>query len=98
MFTEIQFALVVKMFYGPNLLFFISDPYVLQEIYNGHTWMERPYMFDYFGAKNGLISISILLPIRTNLLLIWIKERKSTTMDLFLQYISQNCFTTKTGN
>lgn len=54
-FSDICCAPVAKFYFGVFLLFTISDADVFQQMLSGNMFSERPYLFDFFRLKNGII-------------------------------------------
>lgn len=44
-----------KIFFGPRILFMVSDPDIMKTVLAGNNFTERPHTFDMFRAPYGLI-------------------------------------------
>lgn len=56
LFDEICCAPVAKLFIGSKMIFFISDPEVMQAVLTGTNFTERPFWFSFFRLPYGIIT------------------------------------------
>lgn len=56
MLNRICFAKITKLFVGPKVVFFISDPDTMQAILSSRNFTDRPFPFKFFRLPFGIVT------------------------------------------
>lgn len=67
MFSNICCAPIARFYFGGRLIFAISDADAFQQVLSGNMFSERPFLFDFFRLKKGIIMTKCKLKISLRL-------------------------------